>query len=360
MATDFFYQIADEEFPDGVIVLLDGTQLPCYPLSELPGSIVPDNLKLDTTGTYFSLGRRKLKAVPAPDEAVLAERDFFLKNAFFFFRNADRILTDSRMYLAPVPIQNCLAYTGTSVFRAPTLGIYIEWWLNNFDEISRDKEGREVLVYHLAGSPLSGCNKCSCVLPDGISHNLELSNFHKLWRSFMTINKRYTAAKQRYQAYTLREVADLLREAGRTSEERPEVTVLIQAGRINSLKHELEDCRQRLNEAKEDYYKLVVAHHKEVLDDLRTRYRAFLIHVEEENRKIDEQCRELRRQLKGRLIGNKAYQKSLRPLNQKHNDLNDQLLRLKSEGERLITESSPFIERGHISRYLDESEEDKT
>ena len=60
------------------------------------------------------------------DEEREKEVKLFLNNAFLFLKNKDRIMSDSRMFLCPVPIQNELAYTGTSGFHHPALGVYLE------------------------------------------------------------------------------------------------------------------------------------------------------------------------------------------------------------------------------------------
>ena len=89
-------------------------------------------------------------------------KKFFLLHAVDFYRQADRILSDSRMFLVPVPVNSALAYIGTSGFSHPTLGVYIEWWMRN-TEVCRQVKDKLWLTYHIAGSPLSGCNHCSCV-----------------------------------------------------------------------------------------------------------------------------------------------------------------------------------------------------
>ena len=107
------------------------------------------------------------------------------------------------MFFAPVNIQNGLAYTGISGFRNPTLGIYIEWWLNFVDE-SHDNGNP---VWFISGSPLSGCNACSCADPSG--QHIRMSKkkpFWDVWTTFKDINTRYTEAKQLYEACSLEEV----------------------------------------------------------------------------------------------------------------------------------------------------------
>ena len=110
--------MTNDEFvhPEGKIQLLNGTALDCFPL-EQPEAKVDNELKLDTTGIYMIVGKPKPVAEPTSDEQKKKEEKHFLHNAFLFLQHRDRIMSDSRMFLCPVPIQSGLAYTGTSGFR---------------------------------------------------------------------------------------------------------------------------------------------------------------------------------------------------------------------------------------------------
>ncbi|MCM1222111.1 MAG: hypothetical protein NC548_47340, partial [Lachnospiraceae bacterium] len=137
------------EHPNGGIRLMDGRVIPAYRLI-LTGEEVDNSLSLDTDAIS-----RKKRFLQLRDEKreYLRQRALFYEHAWLFIANAERILNDSRMFLAPVPVTNGLAYTGEGGFRKPTLGIYVEWW-TQFAKASHTKDGMP-LVY-LAGSPLSG------------------------------------------------------------------------------------------------------------------------------------------------------------------------------------------------------------
>lgn len=136
--------------------------------------------------------------------------DLFLRNAHRLIAEGDRIMADSRMFLTPVPIKCGLAYTGTSGFNNPTLGIYIEWWRGNRCAWTEDERGVLQPIYYIAGSPLSGRNSCAYVCPDGTSCSVSVSHFSSVWSTFAKINSHYTEAKELYEAYTLTEVIALL------------------------------------------------------------------------------------------------------------------------------------------------------
>ena len=198
-------------FPENKIILLNDKVLDCYPVAERERvEVNDDNLKIDTTGRYFAIGRKRLKPIQPASKEVEEQRNLFINNAFYLLAHKNRIMNDSRMFLCPVFIQNGLAYTGTSGFMNPTLGIYIEWWLNCPGAMQTDKRGNRLLIYHLAGSPLTGANHCMAVFENGQRHDITLLPFNKHWKPFMDINKRYTEAKYKYQNYSLQQVLDIL------------------------------------------------------------------------------------------------------------------------------------------------------
>ncbi|MBO7433713.1 MAG: hypothetical protein J6U13_08200 [Salinivirgaceae bacterium] len=181
------------QFPDGKIELLNGTILDCYPTE------TPCNEWVNRS---------------IPRQVGEQGLPMFAENAFLFFENRERILSDSRMFLAPVHIQSGLAYCGTGGFTAPTLGIYIEWWMNCRQSI-RTNGRTNWLTIRLAGSPLSGANSCTTVSDNGVTDNVFILSFSAIWHQFVQINKRYNDAKIRYQAYSLAEVIDILKKEGR-------------------------------------------------------------------------------------------------------------------------------------------------
>ena len=179
-----------------------------------------NTLALDTTEEYLQIGRRKTTVIKQePNEREEAKKKLFLENAFLFFDNRERILDDSKMYFASVPIQSGLAYTGTSGFRNPTLGIYLEFWMSCPQAAWIDGNGRKYLVYRIAGSPLSGSNRCGIVYEDGTTKDVQLPDFRDLWRSFIDINKSHDAEKLTSESYSLQMVVGLLKGFYRLSNE---------------------------------------------------------------------------------------------------------------------------------------------
>ena len=173
------------------IILMDGSVIEGFPKEDL------DNIDANTI----------------PREKRQRWHKLFCNHIQLFLDNADRILSDSRMFLAPVKILNGIGYIGSSGFKNATLGVYIEFWLRRY-EASHDVDGNP--IWYIGGSPLSGKNLCEAVTPEGKSIHARLrGRFIDTWPVFQEINSRYTDAKARFRAYTLQQVINIL------SDERP-------------------------------------------------------------------------------------------------------------------------------------------
>lgn len=188
----------------------DGICIEAYLKSELPEQLNRDDISLDTSGEFLQWGNKPCRHKRSEACTDEEELNLFLRNAHRLIAEADSIMADSRMFLAPLPIRNGLAYTGTSGFSHPTLGIYIEWWRNNECAWTEDKSGALQPIYYISGSPLSGCNACEYISAEGKSESVSVRHFSSVWRSFAKINTHYTEAKQLYEAYTLEEIIDKL------------------------------------------------------------------------------------------------------------------------------------------------------
>ena len=194
------------------IELIDGTRIEAFPKAVQPETIKEDKFVLDTTGEYLQVGNRKRMPKRTTERDIIAHQrgEFLCRNLHRLIAESDKILADSKMFLAPVPIHNGLAYFGTSGFQNPTLGVYIEWWRHHKCAWIFDEFGEKQPLIYIAGSPLSGANKCAYVGAEGMSYGVSVTNFAPVWQSFMNVNTRYTEAKQRYEAYTLEEVVEIL------------------------------------------------------------------------------------------------------------------------------------------------------
>lgn len=303
------------EFPEGKIVTLDGRVLDCFPITTGNAEIVDDSFKLDTTGRYLSIGRKPRTPFPPTPKEVEEQRDLFINNAFYLLAHKDRIMSDSRMFLCPVAIQSGIAYTGTSGFTRPTLGVYLEWWGLVPNAMQTDDKGHKLLVYHIAGSPLSGSNRCGAVRDDGEREIVSLSPFGVHWGPFTQINCRYNDAKYIYQAYTLQDVLDILdAEENGNSNYAQNVEMLYMSHEVELSNRRLEQEQARYSELQRKYADALFKYNEELICDFYAQYEGVKAKIDAEIEQLRKQKRDLKAELKSGRMDNVTYQKKLTPL----------------------------------------------
>ena len=319
----------EETHPEGAIRLMDGTILTCYPKpkqEEQPQEVVADDLQLDSTGEYFGIGRRRIAPKPVVQEEQEELRQLFKDNAFYLLAHRERILQDSRMFLTPIVAHNGLAYTGTSGFHRPTIGIYLEWWSHCLGTMVISDSGRMSLVYQIAGSPLSGSNSCGQLYESGESAPIRLSGFSKYWQSLMQINTRYDEAKQIYQAYTLQELLDILHEEdGGEKDFTSNVRELFLQHRIVQLTERVEHHYREERRWRYKYEHAVLRLHDHEVRQIYADYEDLEQRVKEQIEELRRQKQSLKRQLRSEQLTPRSYQFALKPLNKQIGQLKSQL-----------------------------------
>lgn len=317
------------------ITLLDGTIIEGYP-KEQPTEKTDNEMRLDTTGKYLTIGNKKPHRKPTREEIVeqhIKESKPFTDNAFLFLSNAKRILSDSRMFLARVHgIESGLAYCGTGGFRCPTLGVYIEWWLTCLEALQheclqsfrypqplpKDDTG-QWLVFSLAGSPLSGLNSCGVMDVNGRRRFGCIFGFSSGWHSFMKINKRYDEAKSTCQAYTLQQVLDIFKTEGRTVNPHIIDNVFL-SNKIGRLEKNVEYYKRQAEDATEMFHEHLVLSRADEIEQAICELEERQAHLYRTIAQIDERHKELRRRMKAGEITNVEYQKKWHPLHNLRDD----------------------------------------
>ena len=304
------------------ITLMNGAILECFPKESHQGDFVPDKMKLDATGTYLSLGNKPCKPQPRATEEKEQQKKLFTDNAFYLLAHQERIMRDSRMFLAPVAVQNGLAYTGTSGFLAPTLGIYLEWWNECSIALRTDKDGNRSLVFHLAGSPLSGTNHCAEVFEDGRIEHIQVSSFISHWQPFVNINTQYDEAKHIYQAYTLEQVLEILHaEDGNGWDYSSEIKERFMQSEINELKKKVERLTKESDKWYSMYKDTYMKYKDAEISEAFSTFQSFREECEAQINSIKMRKQALKADLKSGRIDNITYQRTLTPLNKQIREL---------------------------------------
>ena len=313
---------SNTEQPQNSITLMNGAILECFPKESHQGDFVPDKMKLDATGTYLSLGNKPCKPQPRATEEKEQQKKLFTDNAFYLLAHQERIMRDSRMFLAPVAVQNGLAYTGTSGFLAPTLGIYLEWWNECSIALRTDKDGNRSLVFHLAGSPLSGTNHCAEVFEDGRIEHIQVSSFISHWQPFVNINTQYDEAKHIYQAYTLEQVLEILHaEDGDGWDYSSEIKERFMQSEINELKKKVERLTKESDKWYSMYKDTYMKYKDAEISEAFSTFQSFREECEAQINSIKMRKQALKADLKSGRIDNITYQRTLTPLNKQIREL---------------------------------------
>ena len=342
------------------IKLIDGSQLDCYPIAFPSDEIVSSEFSLDTTGQYLQIGKKPHfttdKEISERRKQEEIDEKLFYEHAHLFLANADKILSDSRLFLAPVNVENGLAYTGTSGFRKPTLGVYIEWWLYHKDA-SIVAKGHP--IWFISGSPLSGSNACSAVDRKGKTHRAQLNgSFSAVWSSFVEVNNRYNEFKGRYMAYDLREVIDIL-EGTNDSQQYFKLHLSLEKVRydnyISNLKRALKQAKELSAEYKVKIQHLIFQQYREEAAEYYNKCINLQTVARLAREYFYEQRIELRKALRGGNIDNITYQRTLTPLRKKAKEAEKQCCEYEREGlNKVFGDDASYFDFNVIEKLISE------
>ena len=330
---------AEERHPEGAIRLLDGTILTCYPKperEEQPSNesqpeevlqqteeVVADELPLETTGRHFGMGRRRIAPKPEAKEVL---RKLFIDNAFYLLAHRERILRDSRMFLTPVSVQNKLAYTESPGMDAPTIGVYLEWWSHCLGSMVISDSGRMSLIYELTGSPHSKVTSGRQLYENGETEPIHSYGHVQYWKSLIEINKRYSEAKEIYQAYTLQELLDILHEEdGGEKDFTSNVRERFLRHHIAELKVYIEYLYEEFSIRMKRWTHAELRLHDDEVRQIYADYKALEQRVTSEIDELRRQKQSMKRQLKSGQLAPRSYQFALKTVKAQTCQLKGQL-----------------------------------
>lgn len=276
--------------------------------------------------------------------------DIFLYNAFLFYRNAHRILSDSRMSFATVPLILEKSKKGT---RYVTLGALVEWWLNCEEDVTKDKDGHDALTYHLVGNALTGTNHCYCVYPDGQAEKIILNNFGTAWSSFMNTCKKYSETPEGIDVLTLEEVVIVLANAEMSIEAKLSIQLIKEERQRVVLEKKYDKLNRQHITLEDQYYHLAIEHHRVKLEGFRKEHILRKDKTDKAIRQLEEKRAEYRTQMKQGLITNVEYQRLFMDLEKQKKGIHSDFVRFKYDAIQEIEEAG-FITSLMIERFLQE------
>lgn len=246
------------------------------------------------------------------------DMDYFLKYAFFFFANRERIYSDSRLFLSRVPVSiglGCIDDHNT------TLGGYLEMWEHFQQSVTCDNDGNIAFLFDAVGSPLSGSCVLSVVNEDGKRSIIRTGHLTQYLKMLGNAHNRYMKVRASSWAYSVKQVYDILKaeddgdkhyeQSLRTNTLQLQVRLLAkrqeQMAKENAeLKKELHDTRLQL---KKDEI-IALTNSKMEYEDL----------MKDELEDLHKKCHALKQEYAGR-HATKEFQQIYVPLKQQEREL---------------------------------------
>lgn len=280
----------------------------------------------------------------------LPQMRLFLDNAFLFYRNTHRILSDNRMSFAKVPI---IFEKNKKVTQYAALGALVEWWLTCEEDVTKDKDGHDALTYHLVGNAMTGTNQCYCVYPDGQVEKIILNSFGTSWSSFMNTCKKYQETPEGIDVLTFEEVVNVLANAKMSVEAKLSLQLIKEERQRVVLEKKYDKLNRQHIMLEDRYYHLAVQYHRNELDEFRKEY---MLRKEKDNLAINQlDCMraEYKTQMKQGHITNVEYQHLFMDLEKQKKAINSEFIRFKYDKIQDLEESG-FITTLMIERFLQE------
>lgn len=308
-----------------IIRLQDGSMIQGYPKADMIPQETKEVPVFDTTGVYFRIGEKPVRHQPSSMEEDMLEK-LFTDNIFLILANRKRILSDSRMLLTPVAVRNGLAYSGE--FQVATLGVYLEWWMNTPYSVLFDKDDTMSLIWFLSGSPLSGCNHCSKVYEDGTTKEAGVTFFDKLWPKFADILSDYHEPKKKFEAYSLPEVIDILKQETKAEDYAKSIedfhkqakTALLDA-QLHHLEEKYKILKEKCDYYQDHWHSSLIQSRFEKVREFYNRYIEKEKQFNLEKTNLEKEGDDLNKKLENGELTHKQYKKMLRKNNNEIVDL---------------------------------------
>ena len=323
----------EETHPEGAIRLMDGTILTCYPK--------PKQEEQSSNESQLE------------DEVDEELQRLFIDNAFYLLAHRERILQDSRMFLAPIGIQNGSPYTKSLGLDAPTIGVYLEWWSHCLGSMVISDSGRMSLIYELTGSPHSKVTSGRQLYENGETEPIHSYGHVQYWKSLIEINKRYSEAKEIYQAYTLQELLDILHEEdGGEKDFTSNVRERFLRHHIADLNAYIEYLYEEFSIRLKRWMHAELRLHDDEVRQIYADYKALEQRVTSEIEELRRQKQRMKRQLKSGQLAPRSYQDALKTVRAQTNQLKGQLSsfeykvqwRFRDEGMISIQDICAYVE----------------
>lgn len=135
--------------------------------------------------------------------------EFFQEHIPLFWKHRNLILSDSRMFLSPIP--SVVSFYNFRNSSNPTLGIYLELWGICKYATKQEDNGLLSFVTNVSGNPLSGSNRCTLVNEKGqIIQGVSIDSYSTVGRELYKLIERYKDLDKTYETFSLEEIVKRL------------------------------------------------------------------------------------------------------------------------------------------------------
>lgn len=334
------------------IELSDGSRLECYTMNVAKdmAAAIPEASLL---GMRLWAKSKRNRDRECDKDAYLR---IFRENAYLFFDNAAKILSDSRLFLIPIDEYNSMDMGITNITPQATLGAYVEWWLYQND-LSTDPDGR--LIWQVCDGLDSGSRRvCWSVDRDGQEYDTPLEDEdHQVWQSFADVCNRYSDAVGKYQAYDLEYAVILLKELmsdDDMAKHRYRMEIARNRSRVYSITSQENAARKQLLESRNEFKKYLFDTHRAAVGE----YYAKCVNLQAAavlaREYLHNQRAEMRLQLRENSITRKEYAVKETELRRRAQEAEDRCLQFKHDGLKQIfgIEDYRLMSFGLIERLL--------
>lgn len=170
----------------------------------------------------------------------------------------------------------------------------------------------------------------------------------------MDINCRYDEAKDQYQAYTLKQVVEILDNENLSLIDDKDMEILCLQSAMRAQQKDMSNEIKRLKGMIDILKNRLFYEHRDELKAIMAVYNEKKEQKEKREKEIDAACKELRRELKSGEIDNKQYQQQLTPL-KKEKENNDYLLgRYRQEAVETLFPKMFFITFDEMVEFIND------
>lgn len=257
--------------------------------------------------------------------------DLLTQNAFTLLRNYRRILNDPRMRYATIKYTCGEAKNGVKDLTNPTVGAYIEWWINN-NTICYYYHQDYTLCYKLFVNDSWMNASLKYTSESGATYDMPTLNSRELWANFETsIAKHSLSNEEGITPYTFEQVIETLNALPTTDCGIDAVEFFYQKQYIGQLEYEIKKLHYEKNIVTRKYHHLLMSEKRTELEELYNKYHSLNVKLFELKEEKFDMSATVKKDVKKGAISQKDANKVLDSIEKEISDTEDELNKIRHE-----------------------------